>query len=428
MKKTYLIAALAVLVVISTVAIVLIPTGNSPTNRVIAPAYEEALPFHDGYAVVKLNGKYGAINEQGEMVVEPAYAWLGLFNEGYAAAINDAGEMQIVSTDGSAITPTYAWHGTDWLPNEYGEVVPTHVSGTSPVSCTVERAEQNLTDYVCMEGVINLGGVPFRTDGTPVKAEMGLNDAMAGPCVNGIVPIRWVNDAGPIGVTFYRKSGESLGDVVYGYLNMPYAYAPKDGRIVFAVEGMYDGALKTGLMDENQTVILEPTYDNYRYWSDGTFFEDGLMIVIKGEKYGAINLDGAEVIPCTYDFLGDFSDGYCFAVENGKGFFIDPQANRYAIGGIDGEEVNITAAAYFNAKGVGVVYDSISDRAYCIRNILTDGAFTAIPGTEKLDIRSFVPDYVEGGEIGAVSGIADNCLFPYEKDGKWGYMRLIVED
>ena len=61
-------------------------------------------------------------------------------------------------------------------------------------------------------------------------------------------------------------------------------------------------------------------------------------------------------------------------------------------------------------------------------NSVTDGAFTAISGTDTLDIRSFIPDYVEGEPVHVVSGIADNGLFPCEKDGKWGYMRLIVED
>jgi len=429
MSKQAIAITVAVLVVISATAIVLIATGNGVTDLAIAPKYEEALPFHDGLAVVKLDGKYGAVNEKGVFVVEPRFQWLGDFNEGYAAALNFEGEMQIVHAEtDTAATPTYSMRYLDYGTDENGESSITEKTDVIPVKATPEELDQDRMSNMCYEGIISLNGIPFRTDGTPLLDVMGAYDEMAGPCVGGIIPVRWVSDVGPFGVTHYDKSGLRLREVQFGYSNIALGYAPRDGRIVFTVADSYTGETKTGLMDENGVVLLLPTYDGFRYLSDGTFFTNGRMIVQKEGKFGAIDRDGNEVIPCTYDFLGGFSEGYCFAIKNGEGYFIDPEENRYDIRGIDGAETSVTAAAYFNAQGVGVVYDSISKKTFCLTSQLTDGAFTAIPGTEELNIRSFIRDYEEGMEVKQVSSIADNGLFPYEKDGKWGYLKLIVNE
>ncbi len=429
MSKQAIAITVALLILVSAAAVVLIATGDGVTHLAITPRFEEAFPFHDRLAVVKIDGKYGAINEKGTIVVEPRFQWLGSFNEGYAAALNDDGEMQIVHAEtDTAITPIYSIRYLDYGTDENGEATIAEKIDTVPVSASPDVLAENLMNNMCYEGIITLNGIPFHTDGTPLLSVMSLYDAAAGPCVNGVIPIRWVSDAGPFGISHYDKSGTHLREVQYGYENIALGFAPKDGRIVFTVADSYTGQAKTGLMDEGGNVILAPIYDAFRYQSDGTFFTDGLMIVQKDGKFGALDKDGAEKIPCVYDFLGGFSEGYCFAMKDGEGYFIDPAETRYDIRGIDGAKTNVTAAAYFNAQGVAVVYDSISKKTFCLSAKLKDGAFSAIPGTEELDIRAFIRDYEEGMDVDEVSSIADNGMFPYEKDGKWGYMRLIVKN
>ena len=53
-------------------------------ETVIIPQYEEVGRFNDGYAPVKVDGKWGYINKTGEIVVEPKYDWAGISNEGVA--------------------------------------------------------------------------------------------------------------------------------------------------------------------------------------------------------------------------------------------------------------------------------------------------------------------------------------------------------
>ena len=43
---------------------------NLQGEEVVKPIYEEAPDFHKGFAAVRLNGKWGAIDSQGE-IVEP---------------------------------------------------------------------------------------------------------------------------------------------------------------------------------------------------------------------------------------------------------------------------------------------------------------------------------------------------------------------
>ena len=45
---------------------------NTPEFKIL-PIYEEAGKFEDGFAKVKMNGKWGVINEDGEFIIEPQY-------------------------------------------------------------------------------------------------------------------------------------------------------------------------------------------------------------------------------------------------------------------------------------------------------------------------------------------------------------------
>lgn len=54
-------------------------------NVVIEPQYEDAKPFNNGYAPVKVNGMWGYIDNSGSIVIEPAFEDAGYFTaKGYA--------------------------------------------------------------------------------------------------------------------------------------------------------------------------------------------------------------------------------------------------------------------------------------------------------------------------------------------------------
>ena len=64
-------------------------------------------------------------------------------------------------------------------------------------------------------------------------------------------------------------------------------------------DGMYDISTDegNGLCDENMQIIIPPIYDNVI----GDL--KPLMIVSKGDRYGVINSEAEEIVPCCYDYI-----------------------------------------------------------------------------------------------------------------------------
>ncbi len=56
--------------------------------------------------------------------------------------------------------------------------------------------------------------------------------------------------------------------------------------------------------------------------------QEGLSVVSKDGKYGAIDANGKEIIPPTYDFLGGFNDGLSQAKKGNKKGYINKQGNE----------------------------------------------------------------------------------------------------
>lgn len=90
-----------------------IPASAADTvtvETVIAPVYSEAESFREGYAAVQLNGKWGAIDESGQLVIAARYDWLGDVSEGVAvagmAALRGYYQLYLVGVDGCEIKLT----------------------------------------------------------------------------------------------------------------------------------------------------------------------------------------------------------------------------------------------------------------------------------------------------------------------------------
>ena len=58
-------------------------------------------------------------------------------------------------------------------------------------------------------------------------------------------------------------------------------------------------------------------------------FSEGLARVKKDGKWGYMNKEGEEVIPCKYDSVLDFSEGLAIVKKDGKAFTIDRFGNEY---------------------------------------------------------------------------------------------------
>lgn len=73
---------------------------NQYGEVIVDAKYERIFPYKDGMARVKVNGKYGFINSSGEMVIPADYKYAEDFSEGLAAVKSDL-VMDILIKKGS---------------------------------------------------------------------------------------------------------------------------------------------------------------------------------------------------------------------------------------------------------------------------------------------------------------------------------------
>lgn len=77
---------------------------DSNGNIVIRPVFENAWPFHEGFAVVRQNGKYGYIDEDGWVIIPTQYDGAGHFSEGLAHVKKNK-KIGFIDQEGSNIIP-----------------------------------------------------------------------------------------------------------------------------------------------------------------------------------------------------------------------------------------------------------------------------------------------------------------------------------
>ncbi len=77
-----------------------------PPSLEIQPDWEEVWGFSEGLAVVRVGGKDGYINENGEWTISPRFDYAGKVLNGFSC-IKDAGRWGIINTKGDLIGDRY---------------------------------------------------------------------------------------------------------------------------------------------------------------------------------------------------------------------------------------------------------------------------------------------------------------------------------
>jgi hypothetical protein len=211
--------------------------ADSDGNVVVSPKYDFVGPHQEGIAGIKLNRKYGFIDLNGKVVASPRYEFVWNCYEGRASVLLN-GKYGFIDREGNEVVPLkYDWAGT-------------YQEGRARVELNGKHG------FVDMEG-------------------------------SEVIPLIY----------------DSIGDY-------------QEGRVMVKLNG------KCGFINLNGDEVVPLKYDRVRDFSEGR-----ASIMLNG-KWGFIDLNGNEVVPLIYNHVWNYNEGRAGIELKGKGGYIDLDGNE----------------------------------------------------------------------------------------------------
>jgi hypothetical protein len=277
---------------------------NRQGQLAITPQYDFVDDFHNGRAIVKMNGKYGVINLDNEFVIKPEYDYIEFLrntnNSFYAiylntpryGVINDKGQILVqvkyesLGNWQEGLSPFRSGKKFGFIDVDGQVAIPAEYDKVKDFSENLAAVQKNRLwgyidhagNFVIQPAYSSAGN--FQNGKAPVTARKG----------NG-----YVNPKGEVTFSKYSKCFEYY-----------------KGMAKVKVKG------KFGFIDEKGKWVIHPHYKNI---SD--FNQYNMAIVKKGRKYGVIDRKGHHVTHISYQKIGAFSEGYAAVQRKNKYGFID---------------------------------------------------------------------------------------------------------
>jgi hypothetical protein len=249
---------------------------------VIEKEFDEAKPFSDGVAFVKIRSKWGAINTQGELILKPQYSYLTQYNNGFIGGVLDENNF---SEKEKIITDTLFHYKKNYIPDwdfityfskennksDYALIRMRNKGKIFIVNRNIEvisELKEPILDILYNENYHRFHGI-IGSSGKSSEIRLNQNDLNVSNYSDGYFRIR-------------RKPDFNTQEYYTDFLNLK-------------------GEL---LLNENYY-----QYKNEEEESDLFEFHDGIALVTKDEKYGYIDSSMNEVVPLKYSSLDLFSNG-----------------------------------------------------------------------------------------------------------------------
>ncbi|NMG10890.1 WG repeat-containing protein [Brasilonema sp. UFV-L1] len=272
------------------------------------PQFEYAKEFSEGFAPVKVNGKWGFINLKGQISISPEYDTVGESSSPYS---DDYDWSSSSFSEGLAGVKL---NGKWGFINQSGKlVIPYQFDKVQKFSGGV--ATVRVGD---LWGVINPEGkwiIP-PLDEYPINFFQGIATFL---------------DRKTYQITSYwDKSGRVVGDFnnppklakefqeELAIIKIP-SWAKQEGRDVSPVIATSEDFIgsKCGFQDKQGKVVIEPQFDSCQS------FSEGLAAVQVDQKWSYINKTGKFVVTPQFDYADRFVEERALIVSNGKIGFID---------------------------------------------------------------------------------------------------------
>ena len=292
--------------------------------RYIKADVQEPQPFLGGYALVKMGGAYGYIDENGTFLLAPLYTEASAMMDSYSA-VNDGEEWHIINSLGYKVARTTK--PVDYMGIMVGGKIPVAVGGKyGYVTTTLEIPETLPYDYASnlKNGVAavkkgdkwallheekltvaqngDLWALTTDEQLLDYAFEDILLDAYDTCCNDGVI---FAKTGGKY--YMYNAQGEQISQQGFDDAK-PFA---GDGLAAICISG------KWGFVDTTGAIFMEPQYE------DANSFSIGIAGVCVDGKWGYINTNGAFRIACQFEECQPFAaNGIAAVKEDGMWSYV----------------------------------------------------------------------------------------------------------
>jgi hypothetical protein len=329
----------------------------------IAPAYLDALPFHEGLAAVQVAAGWGFIDAQGRWVIPARYVAAGSFASGRAPVADAAGRWGYVDHSGRpVIAPQFLsasvfmgdrayvqWpdQGVRVIDAE-GRVIPQSYSagtnfseafddellfsGNSYWGVNVRRFTEAALEAVQREGLVPLeSSGPDEWSGyVDLSGRLVIEPAFdeANPFVDGRALVR---KAGKYG--FIDRAGRIVVPLAFDEALVRFSrdrtVAVRDGH-AWLIDTTGRQVADLGVWPWPELGKDEGFSELSSYIGFSDFFADGLMPWQRDGKWGYVGVDGTWLIEPRYQSAQPFHGGLASVQRDGQGLLIDTTGHETA--------------------------------------------------------------------------------------------------
>ena len=265
------------------------------------------LIYVDGIQTTRSDELYGFRREDGTVIAPNIYRYVGVFTDGYCKVFLDDGQCGLIDRDGREVVPC-TYDDVNY-PSE-GRIV------------VIKNGYRGYTDL----------------DGNVVIPPQFL---MAGPFGEGSAPVKVLIDSTHSGFSFIDPLGnvlfppvyENVQPFTYGLaevmLNQRWGIMDRKGQMVLPAEyeqmtTFFDSLFFAGNLDGMALfdMNMKPLTPFVYTWTGG--MQDGrIPVQHQNGKYGFLDRQGREVIPCIYDEISLFGSGRAMVGLNNRYGIVD---------------------------------------------------------------------------------------------------------
>lgn len=257
---------------------------------VIEPQFKDVSNFSEGLAAFKSvhDGRWGYVNQNGDIVVEPVFDSASPFFDGRAIVIK--GQQGVIDKAGNLVVDPVQKRITKFSRNRAFILVGNNW-----------KLIDDQGDYVTQNSFKQVG--TFREGLAPFH---GFNNDYS---ISG-----YINTDGETEILLEDEISVNIDGLAGFFHQRALVYKHRLNLFDWNFGGPDSARQRAyGLINPQGEIAVKPQYDYIDIQSEC------LAVVLIGDRYGATDLNGNVLIPLTFSYIGDFSEGLAIAQRRGNG-------------------------------------------------------------------------------------------------------------